>query len=105
MEPIQIIAPSPQGEVGAPVDKLIGEVIRQVENDKIVVIQVITGTSEGFYNSKTTDVIVVWKQDIRDVMLMVAETGMFRELPIATPEVLLEELTEKGYKVARIMIH
>jgi len=98
-------------EVNNEINELVEEIKKIAENN-IVVVEVVTRTSESHYNYKVSEILVVYKPmyvkweepDPRRVTVISITTGAFQQYPIATPNILEEELA-KDYIVERIRIY
>jgi hypothetical protein len=96
-----------------PVNKLVHEIERVVENNDIAVVAIVKRESEAYYNYKTREVLVIWKpihvdwenQLIRHVEVFEITAGIYQEYPLAIGEIIEESLKRKGYAVERITIY
>jgi hypothetical protein len=94
-----------------PLDYLVREIKEKAEG-KIIIVKIIKRTSESCYNYKTSDILVVYKPeyksyeeaDIRSIEIIEVWTGAFQEYPLATPDIIEEELA-KEYVVERVRIY
>jgi hypothetical protein len=92
-------------------DSLVRE-IKEKAREKIVIVKIIKRTSESYYNYKVTDLLVIYnpefkayeEADVRSIEIIEVWTGAFQEYPLATPDIIEEELA-KEYVVEHVRIY
>jgi hypothetical protein len=98
---------------GAPtVGGVVEELIREIEpllDRNVVVIEVSRRTAFSYYNYKKQLLVVFkpldlpWEEaDPRSLKIIEVSAGVYQDYPVATAEILEEELSKRGYVVHRI---